>query len=138
VTTGIDLILADHRRVEALFAAFDDSGDATLLGQIFDALAAHDDVEQGALYPLVAAVLGDEGLLDDALLAHSLVKLLIDEARSLEGAPLVAVARALQQAVADHVSSEEQRMLPTLAERATVAQLDGLGARIEQIKQRVG
>jgi hypothetical protein len=138
VTTGIDLVLKDHRRVEVLFEQFEATGDTTLLGQIFDALAAHDDVEQHALYPLARAVLADEELLDSALLAHSLVKLLIDQARAQEGAPLVAAARALQLAVEEHVASEERHLLPALGERATAAQLDGLAARIEQIKQRVG
>ena len=49
---GIELILADHRRVEALFASFAETGEAAIIGQVVDALAAHDDAEHAALYPL--------------------------------------------------------------------------------------
>ena len=37
-----------------------------------------------------------------------------------------------------HVADEEKRLLPRLAKAATPAQLDWLGAHIEQTKQRVG
>ena len=40
---GIDLILSDHRMVETLFDRFDQTGDATLIGQVIDQLAGHDD-----------------------------------------------------------------------------------------------
>ena len=44
----------------------------------------------------------------------------------------------LRALVADHVADEENVMLPALATQATPEQLDGLGSRILQIKQRVG
>jgi len=46
--------------------------------------------------------------------------------------------KQLQQLVTAHVKDEETKLLPALAEKATAAQLDGLAARIEQAKQRVG
>jgi hemerythrin superfamily protein len=138
VPTGIDLILLDHRRVEELFTTFQETSDPAAAGLIFHALAAHDDAEQGALYPLALGVLADGPLLDDALLAHSRVKVLVDHARQQEGAPLFAAMVDLQRAVAAHVEAEETKLLPALAEQATPEQLDGLAARIRQIKQRVG
>jgi hemerythrin superfamily protein len=135
---GIDLILADHERVNDLFDRFEATGDASLIGQIVDALTAHDDAEQAALYPLVGVVLGDEKLIARAAQAHSQVKKLIEHLWALEGAPLVDAVAALQAAVTDHVADEERNLLPKLAKKATPEQLDGLGARIEQAKQRVG
>ena len=44
----------------------------------------------------------------------------------------------LHAAVADHVEDEEANLLPALQAAATPAQLEGLAARWEQIKQRVG
>jgi hypothetical protein len=38
----------------------------------------------------------------------------------------------------EHVADEEQNILPALAEHATPQQLEGLGARIMQAKQRGG
>ena len=135
---GIDLILADHERVNDLFTRFDKTRDGTLVGQIVDALSAHDQAEHGALYPLAGNLLGDEEMLERYGRAHSLVKKTIDQLMGLEGQPLVAAVAALQAAVSEHVADEESKLLPALKQAATQSQLDGLAARIEQIKQRVG
>jgi len=135
---GIDLILADHQKVNDLFARFDETLDGGIVGQVIDSLQAHDDAEHGALYPLAATILGDNALVVRLAAAHSLVKKQIDNVKHLEGAPLVDAVRALQVIVTEHVQDEETNLLPSLAERATPQQLEGLGARILQIKQRVG
>ena len=55
-----------------------------------------------------------------------------------EGQPLTDAFNVLRTLVETHVADEEEVMLPALAEKATAAQLDGLAARILQVKQRVG
>jgi len=135
---GIDLILADHVRVNALFATFAETGDGGVVGQIVDALTAHDSAEHAALYPLAVALLDDPELIERSEAAHSDVKRLIEHLRAEEGPALVDAVAALQTAVTAHVHDEEKNLLPALAKVATVDQLDGLGARIEQNKQRVG
>lgn len=135
---GIDLILADHRKVDALFAKFESTVDGAVIGQVIDMLKAHDDAEQSALYPLAGHVLGDADLIERAAAAHSAVKKQIDAITSLEGPPLTEAFRALRALVDDHVADEEKNLLPALAERATPQQLEGLGARIMQAKQRGG
>jgi len=135
---GIDLILADHRRVDELFAAFAETGDASCVGQIVGALAAHDQAEHSALYPLAGHVLDDADLIQRSANAHSAVKQQIDRLLQLEGRPLVDAVGELHELVRSHVQDEEQNLLPALVEACTPAQLDGLGARIEQTKQRVG
>jgi hemerythrin superfamily protein len=135
---GIDLILADHRRVDDLFAAFADTGEPTLVGQIVDALSMHDQAEHSALYPLAGHVLQDPELIERSAAAHSGIKQLIDRITQLEGEPLTTAVTDLARVVRRHVEDEEQHLLPALADRCTPAQLDGLGARLEQTKQRVG
>lgn len=135
---GIDLILADHRTVDALFADFAKTGDAGLIGQVVDALHAHDDAEQAALYPFALEALGDERLLVRSKAAHTAVKRQIDELTALEGAPLTDAVARLQRLVTDHATDEEKSLLPALAEACTPADLDRLGARILQAKQRGG
>jgi hemerythrin superfamily protein len=138
--TGIELILADHRYVDELFAEFETLGSAAgpVAGQIFNELTAHDEVEQHALYPLASAVLDDEELMARSLEAHTQAKVLMERARALEGAPLVDVMTQLRDAVQAHVADEESALLPALKKAATPQQLDGLGSRIDAIKQRVG
>ena len=138
MTTGIDLILADHRRVNDLFDAFEVAHDPDLVGRIVEMLTGHDQAEHAALYPLAQAVLGDGELITRSLAAHAAVKAALDRLRQLEGDALVAGVGVLRAVVHDHVADEETNLLPALAERATAAQLDGLGARFEQAKQRVG
>jgi hemerythrin superfamily protein len=138
VPNGIDLILADHERVNDLFERFDSTRQAFVVGEIMDALTAHDDAEHSALYPLAGHVLGDVDLLERAAVAHSAVKRQMDRIRHLEGQPLVDAVQVLRDLVTEHVQDEETNLLPALRERATAAQLEGLGARIEQTKQRVG
>jgi len=70
--------------------------------------------------------------------AHSLIKQQMDLVRSLEGPPLVTAVKQLKKLVTSHANDEETKLLPAIAEKATAAQLDGLAARIEQVKQRVG
>jgi hemerythrin superfamily protein len=135
---GIDLILADHRRVEELFARFDESADATVIGQVVCELEAHDDAEQVALYPMVGAILGDADMITRSAAAHSAVKKQIDTLMTLEGAPLVEAFKTLRNIVQKHVADEEKNILPALGEAATPQQLEKLGARILQAKQRVG
>jgi len=135
---GIDLILADHRRVEALFSTFAETGDATIIGQVVDALAAHDDAEHAALYPLAGHLLGDAALIERWAQAHSAVKKQVDRLKVQEGAPLVEAFETLRLLVQKHVEDEEKNLLPALGEKATPQQLDGLGARILQARQRGG
>jgi hemerythrin superfamily protein len=135
---GIDLIVADHERVNDLFARFEAEGDATLIGEIVDALSAHDQAEHAALYPLAGELLGDERMLERLDRAHSLVKKLIEHLLGLEGLPLTEAVTELRTVVTDHVEDEESKLLPALAKAATPEQLAGLAARIEQNKQRVG
>jgi hemerythrin superfamily protein len=140
MANGIDLILADHRTVDDLFAMFAASGDGRVIGQVIDALTAHDQAEHGALYPFAATVLGAKStkVMDRAELAHAAVKKQIELITSLEGAPLTAAFGALQKLVQTHVKDEETNLLPALGEAATPAQLDILGSRILAAKQRGG
>jgi hemerythrin superfamily protein len=134
---GIDLILADHRAVEALFEEFDAAPEGAIIGQILDMLTAHDDAEHGALYPFASLLLGAEATAA-ALQAHTALKQQIDHLKALEGVPLVESFTVLRQLVTAHVQDEETNLLPALREAATPSDIDGLGARILQVKQRGG
>ena len=135
---GIDLILADHRTVESLFAKFEGTLDGSVIGEVIDKLKAHDDAEHAALYPLAGHVLGDPELIERLAAAHSAVKKQIDLITTLEGPPLTDAFHELRALVEAHVADEEKNLLPMLGQQATPEQLEGLGARIMQAKQRVG
>jgi hypothetical protein len=67
-----------------------------------------------------------------------MIKKQFDVMSTLEGAPLIAACRVLKELVTEHVHDEESNLFPALAESATPQQLDALGARILQAKQRGG
>jgi hemerythrin superfamily protein len=138
MTTGIDLIIADHERMNDLFAEFEQTRDPDLVGRILELLTDHDQAEHATLYPLAQRLLDDQELIERSMVAHSAVKMTIDHLRQLEGEALVTAVGVLQGLVQTHAKDEETNLLPALAERATAAQLDGLGTRFEQAKQRVG
>lgn len=136
--SGIDLILADHQMVNELFEEFRAKQDGATVGLIIAALKAHDEAEQAALYPFAALLLGDAALIERSATAHSMVKKQFDAISSLEGPPLVVAVGVLEQLVTEHVADEEANLLPQLAEQATPLQLEALGARLLQAKQRGG
>ena len=70
--------------------------------------------------------------------AHSAIKKQIDHLKVQEGAALAEAFETLRTLVNDHVEDEERNLLPALDDAATPQQLDGLGARVLQAKQRGG
>jgi hemerythrin superfamily protein len=136
--SGIDLILADHEMVNELFAEFDAKQDGATIGLVVAALTVHDEAEHAALYPFATTLLGDARLIERAEAAHSMIKKQFDTISSLEGQPLIAAFKVLQLLVTEHVEDEEKNLLPKLSEAATPQELEALGARILQAKQRGG
>lgn len=135
---GIDLLLADHRFVDGLFGDFGGPTQGPNVGRIVDALKAHDDAEHAALYPMCSRLLGDVQMVAECAAAHSRIKAQIDVVMGLEGPPLIGAVEQLKALVTAHVDEEERVLFPELARVATPDQLDELGARILQAKQRVG
>lgn len=135
---GIDLILADHQAVAELFETFAETGDGTIIGQVVGMLRAHDEAEQAALYPMIGSVLGDVDGVTRSAAAHSAVKKQIDVLMGLEGGALTDAFVVLMGLVQEHVDDEQDELLAALADAATPAQLELLGARILQAKQRGG
>ena len=136
---GIDLILADHELVDGLFARFAKTGDGTVIGQIVGHLAAHDEAEHSALYPLVGELLGDAPAIERAAAAHSAIKQQIDRPQAPRGAAAHGrrrrTARARRRPTSRRRRSACSRVSPRRPRRQ---QLEWLGAHIEQTKQRVG
>jgi hemerythrin superfamily protein len=136
--SGIDLILADHEMVNELFEEFAAKQDGVTVGLIIAALKAHDEAEQAALYPFAGSILGDAALVERSAAAHSMVKKQFDAISALEGPALIAAVGVLQQLVKEPVADAEANLLPQLAEQASPLQLEALGARLLQAKQRGG
>jgi hemerythrin-like domain-containing protein len=140
-----EVLRGDHRKVEALFAQYETatgehSQKETLIKQICQELEAHTRLEEEIFYPIMQISLNEEGeqLIAEATNAHEMIKNIIVQLSSMipGEASCDAVMQQLKQWVKHHVAEEEKEMLPK-AEQQLSDQLESLGARLQQYKQRL-
>lgn len=140
-----DLLRADHRKVEELFAHYETVGDqssqkAALVKEICQELEVHTRIEEEIFYPAVQALPDEDGgrLVAEAVKEHGTVKDLIGRLRGM--APGDAwchdTVRQLKECVTHHVEEEEKEMLPK-AEKLLGDQLELLGTQMRQRKQHL-
>lgn len=142
--TIIDLLKADHRDVEKLFAAFDDADgnikkQAALASEIGQALTIHAEIEETLFYPVVLPLLDDEGedLTCEATVEHGTLRGLIAGMNGKEAArPMIrAHVTVLKEYVEHHVKEEERELFP----RVEKLDLDlvAMGDRALELKQQL-
>ncbi len=119
--TIIDLLKADHREVEKLFAAFEEAdGDAkkqaSLASQIGQALSIHAEIEETLFYPAVLPLLDKEGedLTCEATVEHGTLHGLIASMNGKDASrPMIrAHVTVLKEYVEHHVKEEEKELFP--------------------------
>jgi len=127
------LLEQDHRKVEGLFAQYDEHHDEAVLAQICDELEIHSTIEEELVYPRLAEL--DRELERQAVEEHAEAKDLIAQIRA--GDPDTAtLATQLQHAIQVHVHEEESQTFPLLRERLG-GELDRLGEQAAQRKQQL-
>jgi hemerythrin superfamily protein len=148
VSSGGDalaMLEADHRTVEKLFTAFENTGDddldakGTLVKRACEALTIHAMIEEELLYPAAhEALTGDAGKdVEEAYVEHFLVKTLIEKFTTLKpGAEgFDATFRVMTESVKHHVEEEETELFPEL--RKSGLDLTALGERIAKRKAQL-
>jgi hemerythrin superfamily protein len=118
---AIEMIMQEHREVEAIFGQMRQRMDEKLVNRLMEALGAHTEAEERVLYPAVVDALEDgRRMVDEAVEEHRQVDQLLSQLAGLEPRDDQArqVAQQLEQAVQHHVQEEEREMLPRLRERA--------------------
>jgi hemerythrin superfamily protein len=139
---AVDLVLSDHRNVEALFREFakaDEAERQPFAKMIIRELSIHAAIEETVLYPAVREDV-PEG---DPLVEHSLdehhdikealarVDDIIDKAHTKEFA---AKMSRLQEVVDHHVGEEEEKILPAIREALTKTRLNEIGTAMNKKK----
>jgi hemerythrin superfamily protein len=106
-----------------------------LARKICDELTAHAAVEEEIFYPAVRAEIGDDDLMDEAVVEHASVKVLIAEiGKGRRGNDMFdAKVTVLGEYVKHHVKEEQNEMFPKA--RKSGVDLKELGARIQQRKE---
>jgi Hemerythrin HHE cation binding domain len=112
-TDAIALLKADHRKVEQLFASFEEargaSGKEKLAREICTELKIHTLLEEEIFYPALAGKI-EQSLLDEAYVEHDGAKVLINdiEAGGPDEAYFDAKVKVLSEEIEHHVKEEEQ------------------------------
>ena len=141
---AIAALMADHKRVKALFKKFDslkedgsEEEKSELVRQICTELTVHATIEEEIFYPAVREQIEDEDLMDEALVEHAGAKNLIAELEAMEpGDDLYdAKVTVLGEQVEHHVEEEEGEMF----KKAKKAKVDtaSLGQQMEQRRREL-
>lgn len=136
---ALQLLMAEHREVKAMFQAYDKLAEAggkgdermLLASQICVALTVHTQIEEEILYPAAREVLThDEDLVDEAYVEHAGAKSLIAQIKTMTSdQPLFdAKVHVLGEYIDHHVKEEEGEFFPKL--RKTALDLDAMGDRM--------
>jgi len=133
---GLQLLAADHRKVEGLFAEFEKARGAaakeTLVRQICTELKVHATIEEEIYYPAVRGKV-EEADLDEAYVEHDSAKLLINELEAADPDESFydAKVKVLQELIEHHVGEEEKQRDNLFQQtRAADIDLEALGERL--------
>ena len=143
---ALQLLMAEHREVKAMFQAYDKLAEAggkgdermLLASQICVALTLHTQVEEEILYPAARAVLTkDEDIVDEAVVEHAGTKTLIAQLKTMTSdQPLFdARVKVLGEYIDHHVREEESNFFPKL--RKTSLDLEAMGEQIARRKKQL-
>jgi hemerythrin superfamily protein len=139
---ALQLLRADHRKVEGLFAQFEkarsDVRKEQLAQQICAELTVHAAIEEEILYPAARAALRAAGdLLDEASVEHASAKQLIGQIESVDQTDGMfdAKVKVLGEYVKHHVKEEQNELFPKL--RKSRLDLKALGLMMSERKQEL-
>ena len=125
---GLQLLTADHRKVEGLFADFEKASGATakekLAKKICLELKVHAQIEEEIYYPAIRGKV-EEADLDEAYVEHDSAKLLINEIEAAEPDESFydAKVKVLSELIEHHVE-EEEKIRDNLFQQTRAADID--------------
>lgn len=117
----VDLIMADHREVERLFAALQEHPEqrALLVPEMASLLIAHSRAEEAEVYPVARQEAGEVDEVSHSQQEHEEADALLGELQALDPttAEFDAKLSELIKAVTHHVGEEESNVLPGMREK---------------------
>lgn len=140
---AIEMLKQDHDKVEQAFKAFEkmDRADMAACRQLIMAvcqdLKVHSTLEEEIFYPAVRDVMGDDDIMNEALVEHETAKMLIEQLENMqEDDPnFHATFTVLGEYVRHHVKEEEGRMFP--AARKSALDFDSLAERMRERRREL-
>jgi Hemerythrin HHE cation binding domain. len=132
---AIELLKADHRQVEELFADFEAAEDEeknSIAQAICRELTVHAQIEEEILYPAAKEALEDDDkdMVNEAAVEHATAKDLIAqiEGMTVEDEPFNATVKVLSEYIKHHVKEEEKELFPALKD--TELDLEDIGSQL--------
>jgi hemerythrin-like domain-containing protein len=141
---AIELLMDDHKKVKKLFKEYeklakqeDTEGKVEIASQICEELTIHTTVEEEIFYPAARAAIGDEDMVNEAIVEHASAKDLIAQIQEMSGDDEMydAKVKVLCEYIEHHVEEEEKEMFPK-AKKAKM-DLEGLGNQIMERKEEL-
>jgi hemerythrin superfamily protein len=136
---ALQLLRADHRKVQDLFDQFEkarnDDKKGELAQEICTELRVHAQIEEEIFYPAAREAMKDQDLLDEAEVEHASAKELIAQIEAMQAGQELFDARVtvLGEYIRHHVKEEQNEIFPKL-KKADI-DLKGLGAQLAERKQ---
>jgi len=137
---AIALLKADHRKVEELFAAYENAKGSDrkqkLVQQIATELTVHTIIEEEIFYPACKGAI-EQDLLEEAYVEHDGAKVLIAELLGSEPSEEFydAKVKVLSEMIEHHVEEEEMRVEGMFSQaRKAGLDMDALGDRMKARK----
>ena len=136
----LTMLKADHKKVKALFAEFEDATARKredLAQTAIQELEVHAELEEGLIYPAIRAGIEDDEVMNEAAEEHHLVHVLIAELKELDPNDETFKAKftVLSELVKHHVKEEEGEMFPK-AEKAKI-DWEALKAEVMERKEQL-
>ncbi|HEX3699838.1 MAG TPA: hemerythrin domain-containing protein [Phenylobacterium sp.] len=138
---AINLLKADHRKVEGLFSDFEKARAETrktqLAKKICMELKVHTRIEEEIFYPSCREFLDDGDLVDEALVEHQAAKELIAkiEAMDVSDEMFDPSVKVLQEQIEHHVEEEETELFPKV--KKTDMDTKAVGERLMMRKKEL-
>lgn len=113
----VELIKADHRKVEELFAQYESNHDEEVAAEIVKELHAHAAAEESIVYPVMEAQGAEANELEDhAQREHDKIKEALSHVEAATDDKSTHMAK-LKEVVEHHVKDEEDEFLPAFEEK---------------------
>lgn len=118
MSTTVELIKQDHRKVEQLFKQFRETQDPDIADQLCVELTVHTRLEEELLYPRLRAEV-DAKEAQHAQEEHDEAKQIIQQIQNGDatGRQLTDLVTKLEDAVTHHVKEEETEVLPDMEKK---------------------
>jgi len=134
---AIELILEDHRSVEAMFEAFRAKPDRAVAEKICRDLIIHTQVEEQLLYPRLRYLNGGGPLALSAEHDHGEIGRSVQQVEHAADDELGPRLDQLQALVSHHVAEEEKDILPKIRDAVDAAQRESMGQQMLQLKDEL-